>query len=109
VTAASGDAEGLPNVVVEAAASGLPVVASDHGGIAEAVIDGQTGFLVPEHDTALLGRRMAELLSSPGLRTAIGKAGRSLAEERFDAARQMRLLEHRYDEARTLSSASETR
>jgi colanic acid/amylovoran biosynthesis glycosyltransferase len=115
ITAKSGDAEGLPNVVVEAAASGLPVVASDHGGIGEAVIDGQTGFLVPEHDTALLAARIVELLQADEMRRQFGTAGRKLAEQRFDAARQMRLLEARYDALRagraqpTLTSAIETR
>ena len=50
LTARDGDAEGLPNVVVEAAASGLPVVATRHSGIPEAVEDGETGFLVREGD-----------------------------------------------------------
>ncbi|HVQ09969.1 MAG TPA: glycosyltransferase, partial [Allosphingosinicella sp.] len=54
LTAADGDAEGLPNVVVEAAASGLPVVATRHSGIPEAIIDGETGLLVPEGDSAAL-------------------------------------------------------
>jgi glycosyltransferase involved in cell wall biosynthesis len=108
VTARSGDAEGLPNVVVEAAASGVPVVASHHGGIAEAVIEGETGFLVPEHDAALLDQRISTLLASPELRRNMGAAGRRLAEKRFDAARQMHLLEQRYDEVRTRSSATET-
>jgi glycosyltransferase involved in cell wall biosynthesis len=87
----------------------LPVVATEHGGIAEAVIDGETGFLVPEHDAALLAKRIAELLASPELRAKMGAAGRRLAEQRFDAARQMQLLEQRYDEVRTRSSATETR
>ncbi|WEK47785.1 MAG: glycosyltransferase [Candidatus Andeanibacterium colombiense] len=96
-TAASGDAEGLPNVVVEAAASGLPVVASDHGGIGEAVIEGETGFLVPEHAIAELEQRLTQLLGSTELRAKMGAAGRRLAETRFDAVRQMALLEQRYD------------
>lgn len=115
VTARSGDAEGLPTVIVEAAASGLPVIASDHGGISEAVVDGRTGFLVPEHDAALLERRIVEVLSSPKLRGKLGSASRRLAEERFDAARQTGLLEQHYDTARrsfaqtTRSKATATR
>ncbi|MBO9498053.1 MAG: glycosyltransferase [Novosphingobium sp.] len=105
VTARSGDAEGLPTVIMEAAASGLPVVASHHGGIGEAVTDGQTGFLVPEHDSAALARRIAELLAAPDLGARFGAAGRTLTETRFDAARQMRLLEQRYDEMRAAGAA----
>jgi len=109
LTARGGDAEGLPNVVVEAAASGLPVVASDHGGIPEAVADGRTGFLVPEGEAKALARRIADLLADAPLRRRMGAAGRALAEEKFDGSRQMRLLEERYDDLRTRSNATETR
>src|SRR6185437_507604 len=54
VTARDGDAEGLPNVIVEAAASALPAVGSDHSGIPEAILDGETGFIVPERDAEAL-------------------------------------------------------
>lgn len=115
LTAASGDSEGLPNVVVEAASSGLPVLASDHAGIPEAVVDGLNGFVVPEHDVERLSHGLAELLASPELRDRFGRAGRHLAEQRFDGERQMRLLEERYDSLlatrspSTRSSAIETR
>jgi glycosyltransferase involved in cell wall biosynthesis len=97
VTATDGDSEGLPQVVVEAAASGLPVVASDHSGIPEAVDDGRTGFLVGEGDEAGLARRMAELLGSAALRGRMAAAARALAEERFDSIRQGARLESLYD------------
>lgn len=112
LTARSGDAEGLPNSVVEAIASGVPVIGTDHAGIPEAVIDGANGFLCPEGDDALLAVRLADLLGSSELRERMGQAGRALAEERFDAARQNRLLEERYDAVCaefTRSSASEVR
>jgi colanic acid/amylovoran biosynthesis glycosyltransferase len=97
LTAGDGDSEGLPNVVVEAAASGLPAVGSDHAGIPEAVIDGETGFIVPERDAAGLAARLDELLGSERLRRDMGEAARRLAEEKFDAKRQMRKLEAHYD------------
>lgn len=97
LTARDGDAEGLPNVVVEAAASGLAVVASDHEGIPEAVRDGVTGYLVPEGEVEPLTARIADLLGSPERRRAMGAAGRALAQERFDLDRQMRALEAIYD------------
>jgi colanic acid/amylovoran biosynthesis glycosyltransferase len=112
LVARDGDAEGLPNVVVEAAAAGLPVVASDHEGIPEAVDEGQSGFLVPEGEPEPLARRIAALLADEDMRRTMGAAGRALAEERFDAIRQMRLLEARYDAligARTRTKAIETR
>ncbi len=106
--ARDGDSEGLPNVVVEAMASGLPVVASDHGGIAEALADGHSGFLVPEGAVEPLARCIADLLADPGLRARMGAAGRAIASERFDIIRQMARLEERYD-ALTRTSAIETR
>lgn len=111
LTAPGGDSEGLPNVVVEAAASGLPVVASRHAGIPEAVEDGKTGFLVPEGDAEALARRLAEMLGDGDLRMRMGAAGRALAEGKFDAVRQRRYLEKHYDLLleRTLSKATDTR
>jgi len=96
-TARDGDSEGLPTVIVEAAASGLPVVASDHGGNAEAVEDGRTGFLVPERDADALAARIALLLGAPEMRAAMGGAARRLVEQRFDLDRQTERLEALYD------------
>lgn len=98
VTARDGDAEGLPTVIVEAAACGLPVVATRHSGIPEAVVDGETGFLVPESDPAALAERIALLLGSADLRGRMGLAARRLAEEKFDLRRQTARLEQIYDE-----------
>jgi colanic acid/amylovoran biosynthesis glycosyltransferase len=95
--ARDGDSEGLPNVAVESAASGCPVVASDHGGIREAVTDGLTGFLVPEGAVEPLAQRLAELLASPDLRRRFGTAALELAEQKFDRRRQMARLESIYD------------
>lgn len=97
ITARDGDAEGLPTAVVEAAAASLPVVASDHSGAPEAVADGRSGFIVPEGDAAALARRMLDLLGSPRLRTSMAAASRALAEERFDALRQTKVLEGHYE------------
>jgi len=97
VTAADGDSEGLPTVVCEAAAASLPVVASDHSGLPEAVADGETGFVVPEGDAAALAERLDALLASPELRARMAGAARRLAEERFDCVRQIAALEDLYD------------
>lgn len=98
LTAADGDAEGLPNVVVEAAASGLPVVGTRHSGIPEAVDDGATGFLVPEGDADALAARLAELLGSESLRGEMGVAARRLAERKFSRQILTARLEAIYDE-----------
>jgi glycosyltransferase involved in cell wall biosynthesis len=97
VTARDGDSEGLPTVIVEAAASSLPAVVSDHSGNAEAVIDGRTGFVTPERDAVVLANRLADVLGSPDLRQAMSLEARRLAERDFDLARQTGLLEDHYD------------
>ena len=97
VTARDGDAEGLPTVLLEAAAASLPSVGTHHSGIPEAIVDGETGFLVPEGDAAALADRLAVLLGSPDRQRRMARAARNLAERRFDAARQNRRLEERYD------------
>ncbi|MGZ8335034.1 MAG: glycosyltransferase [Allosphingosinicella sp.] len=97
LTARDGDAEGLPTVLLEAAASGLPAVGSDHAGIPEAIVDGKTGFVVPERDPAALAARLADLLGDGDRRYRMGVAARSLAEASFDAARQAGRLEELYD------------
>jgi len=98
VTAADGDAEGLPNVVVEAAASGLPVVGTRHSGIPEAIEEGVSGFLVPEGDAGALAARLAELLGSEPLRRGMGVAARRLAERKFSRQLLTARLESIYDE-----------
>jgi len=97
VTARDGDAEGLPNVVVEATASGLPVVATAHAGIPEAVEDGVSGLVVPENDPDALARALRRLLGSAELRRAQSQAARHIAEVRFDLRRQSERLEEIYD------------
>ncbi|MGZ8285195.1 MAG: glycosyltransferase [Allosphingosinicella sp.] len=95
--ARDGDSEGLPTVVCEAAASGLPVVASTHSGMGEAVVDGETGFVVPEGDGPALASRLADLLGRPVQRQRMASAARRLAEDRFSRSRQLARLEAHYD------------
>lgn len=104
LTAADGDAEGLPTVILEAAAASLPTVGTHHSGIPEAIVDGETGFLVPERDPAALADRIGALLGSAELRRLMGGAARRLAEQRFDLRRQIALLEDLYDGVRQIRS-----
>ncbi len=97
VRTASGREEGLGMVLLEAAATGLPVIASRVGGIPECVLDGRTGFLVPERDAAALAERMGELLGDTGKRRQMGREGRALVERQFDIHRQTEALESLYD------------
>jgi len=84
---ARGNVDGLPNVILEAMASGLPVVASGISGIPLAVADGETGILVPEREPAALAAALAALLADPERRRALGRAGRrrAVAELTWDA------------------------
>jgi colanic acid/amylovoran biosynthesis glycosyltransferase len=83
VRTASGDTEGTPVSVLEAAATGLPVVATRHGGIPEAVVDGHTGFLVDEGDVDAMAIRMTELARSPQLAAVMGARGRQHIVEHY--------------------------
>ena len=74
--------EGLPGVIIEAMATGLPVISSDAGGCADAVADGVNGFIVPIGDENALVERMKDLLDKHK-RSQFGKTGRKIATERY--------------------------
>jgi glycosyltransferase involved in cell wall biosynthesis len=93
VVARDGDRESGMLVVKEAGASGLPVVASQHGGIPEIVVDGETGWLVPERDVDALAQNLLMLAADPGLRARAGEAARARMAERYDTVKQNRTLE----------------
>jgi glycosyltransferase involved in cell wall biosynthesis len=75
--------EGFPRSILEAMRAGLPVVASDVGGVQESVVDGITGFVVPRGDTERLRACLRQLITSPELRVRMGEAGRTRYEEKF--------------------------
>lgn len=75
--------EGMPLTVLEAMASGLPVVVSDVGGAREVVVDGVTGYLVPPGSVRSLEGALLRLASDGALRTRMGKAGQALVTSRF--------------------------
>jgi colanic acid/amylovoran biosynthesis glycosyltransferase len=83
VVALNGDSEGTPVAVMEAGASGLPVVATRHAGIGDVVVDGETGFLVEEHDIKGMARGLVRLMQDPALAARMGRAGRTQVEARF--------------------------
>ncbi len=89
IFALSSAQEGLPLAVIEAMMSGVPVVASDVGGIAEAVVDGLTGFVVPPRDPAALAGALQRLLADPALRARMGAAAHARALQRFTAERMV--------------------
>ena len=81
---------------LEASASGVPVVATRHGGIPEAVVDGETGLLVPPGDPVALAEATASLLASPGRRQAMSLAGRDFVTQRFPWSRSVELMAEVY-------------
>ena len=77
----SGNVDGLPNVVMEALASGTPLIATPAGGIGSVVHDGRTGLLVPEADPAALAAAIGRLLDGPAEAAALATAARRWAEQ----------------------------
>ncbi|MFG2663451.1 glycosyltransferase family 4 protein [Streptomyces sp. NPDC048387] len=77
------DVEGLGIVYLEASATGLPVVAGDSGGAPDAVLPGETGWVVPGGDPAAAADRIVPLLQDPALRARMGAAGRAWVESRW--------------------------
>jgi glycosyltransferase involved in cell wall biosynthesis/Ser/Thr protein kinase RdoA (MazF antagonist) len=84
--------EGLPVALVEAMASGLPVVATDVSGTRDVMIDGATGWLVPPGDADALARAITEMLADPERAATMGRAGRRRVASRFTAAQQAERL-----------------
>lgn len=87
-----GDSEGIPNVLKEAMATGLPVLSTYHAGIPELVEDGVSGYLVPERDIAGLADRLRYLVDRPEQWEAMGRAGRARVEAEFSMASVARQL-----------------
>ncbi|HEY7659045.1 MAG TPA: glycosyltransferase family 4 protein [Actinomycetota bacterium] len=87
--------EGTPVALIEAAAAGKPVVATDVGGVAEVVLDGRTGILVPSGDAEAIALGVLSILEDDEMRTGMGQAGRAVAAERHSpevAAAEMHAL-----------------
>jgi colanic acid/amylovoran biosynthesis glycosyltransferase len=98
VTAADGDSEGFGMVFAEAQAMGTPVISFRHGGIPEAVADGETGILLKEGDAAGLASAIELLLCNPQEWARLGRAGIAHVASRFDLAARTAELEEIYRE-----------
>ena len=94
-----GNQEGVPNAMLEAMATGMPIVATRHGGIPEAVEDDVSGILVQEGDWESLASRMLDLARDPAAFSAMSRATQVAVEEKFEQAGQIRALEEFYSEA----------
>jgi glycosyltransferase involved in cell wall biosynthesis len=96
ITTKDGDTEGLPIVILEAQAMGLPVIGTVHAGIPEAIIDGDTGFLVQEGDRGKIAQRIELLCSSPNCWSELSYKGRQFVCSNFDLQKQTQKLEAIY-------------
>jgi colanic acid/amylovoran biosynthesis glycosyltransferase len=88
--------EGFSNAVIEAQASGLPVVTSDAGGLPENVEDGVTGFVVPRRDPRAAAERVERLARDGELRARMGQAGRERARRCFSLGEQLQAFQDLY-------------
>jgi colanic acid/amylovoran biosynthesis glycosyltransferase len=92
VTTTYGDSEGTPVAVLEASSAGLPVVATQHAGIQDAVLHERTGFLVAERDVDAMAEYMVRLVRDAALAAALGAAGRKFVADNYSSDRSIRRL-----------------
>ncbi len=101
--------EGFCNAVMEAQAMKLPVVCSDADGLAENVLDGVTGFVVPRRDSTALAEKLMALSTNPALRHQMGEAGRQRIETHFRSGDQIDAFRRVYEELTIMVSKIGTR
>lgn len=99
---ADGNQEGVPNSMLEAMASGLPVFATEHGGIPDAIENGRSGILVRERDAEGLALALLERTANPEGLAAIARNGAETVRRKFQQSAQTRILEDYYFEAMRL-------
>ena len=98
--------EGLSNSIMEYMALGKPVVATDGGGTRELVVDGDTGFLVPQADAPALAAAIEHLVDWPGVAHRMGTAGRIRLRQHFSVARMIDETIALYERAATKSAGA---
>lgn len=97
--------EGLPNSILEAMAMGLPVVTTDVAGAKELVLDGQTGYVLPQGDVEGIARAFATLLESASLQKHMGRTGRERVEHEFSFTHRLQKIEDLYAQVLGISSS----
>jgi glycosyltransferase involved in cell wall biosynthesis len=95
-TGSDGNQEGIPNAMLEAMATGLPVFATDHGGIPEAIENGVSGILVPERDYEALSQALLKAMQDRDLLARLARNGANAVAQKFDQQNQIRRLEEIY-------------
>jgi glycosyltransferase involved in cell wall biosynthesis len=91
--------EGFSNVILESMAAGLPVVATDVGGNSEAIVDGETGWLVPPRNPALLAAKLVDLLKDPIRARQWGEKGKRRVKELFTLEKMVKAHLRLYESA----------
>ena len=94
----SSRSEGFSNAILEYMAAGRPVVSTDVGGAREAILDGESGYLVPVGDDQALADRVTSLLLNPEAARSMGECGRRLVSEKFSSTKQLQRVEGLYNE-----------
>lgn len=100
VTAKSGDTEGLGVVLLEAQATGMPVLATLHNGFLDSVNNGNSGFLVPERDVDALSDKLNYLIENPHIWEELGKEGRKHVVENYSNENVLNKLVRKFKELR---------
>ena len=98
VTGSNGDQEGIPVVLMEAMATGMPVISTYHSGIPELVENGKSGFLVPERDVEALVDRLIYLIKNQEVWPSMGRAGREFVEKKYNIKKLIKRLVTIYQE-----------
>jgi colanic acid/amylovoran biosynthesis glycosyltransferase len=99
VTASDGDTEGQGLVLQEAQACGIPVLATNHNGLPEGMLQGVSGFLVPERSVEDMAERLAYMIEHPQMWSRWGREGRKHIEEHYDIRTLSLKLERLYRQA----------
>jgi len=92
ITALTGDMEGTPVAILEASASGLPVVSTKHAGIVDVVIDNETGFLVEEHDVDSMSEKMIFLIENKAKAKEMGAAAKKFVYDNFRLEKHIEIV-----------------
>jgi glycosyltransferase involved in cell wall biosynthesis len=102
----SSTAEGFSNSILEYMAAGRPVVATDVGGAREAIVEGETGHLVPSGDDERMAARVTGLLRDPPRAREMGERGRARVEQKFSCAAQLARTEALYESLLEINSTA---